>query len=90
LKRTSVSVGGPDDGTGVTDADNGGVVLAGDATGDDPPAAGDEAGGDSSCANPTVLIKKAKAKASLVLISMEHKSWRFAVGGQAHRRLKIP
>src|ERR1700730_5922274 len=86
LKRTSVSVGGPDDGTGVTDADRGGAVRDGDATGDDPPAAGDEAGGDSSCAIPTVLIKKAKAKASLVLISVEHKSCRFAVRGQAHRR----
>ena len=31
-----MSWGGPDDGTGVTDADNGGVVVAGDATADDP------------------------------------------------------
>jgi len=80
-----VSWGGPDDGTGVTDADNGGVMVAGDATDDDPPAAGDEAGGDSSCASPTVLIKRAKAKASLVLINVKDKSWRFAIGGQVQR-----
>ena len=48
LKRTSLSCGAPDEGTGVTDADNGGVVLTGDAAGGDPAAAGADAGGDSS------------------------------------------
>jgi len=48
LKRTSVNCGAPEDGAGVTEADNGGVVLTGEATGGDPAAAGADAGGDSS------------------------------------------
>ncbi len=51
LKSTSVNCGAPEDGAGVTEADNGGVVPAGDAVGGDPAAGGAEAGGDSSCAN---------------------------------------
>jgi len=48
LKRTSVNCGETEDGAGVTEADNGGVVLAGEAAGGDPAAAGGDAGGDSS------------------------------------------
>ena len=51
LKSTSVNCSAPEDGAGVTEADNGGVVPAGDATGGDPAAGGAEASGDSSCAN---------------------------------------
>jgi len=52
LKRTSVSCGAPEVGAGVTEVDNGGVVLTGEtAVGGDPAAAGADAGGDSSCAN---------------------------------------
>ena len=36
LKSTSVNCGAPEDGAGVTEADNGGVVPAGDAAGGDP------------------------------------------------------
>ena len=62
LKRTSVSCGAPEDGAGVTDADNCGTVLAGDA-------AGDAGGGDSSCPNAVVLIiKSAKIKGTRVVI----------------------
>jgi len=48
LKSTSVSCDAPEDGAGVTEADNGGVVLAGDAAGGDPALSGADAGGDSS------------------------------------------
>jgi hypothetical protein len=48
----------------VTEADNAGVVLAGKADG----AAGDEAGGDSSWARQSVLIKKAEIAATRMLI----------------------
>jgi hypothetical protein len=48
LKSTSVNA--LEEGAGVTEADNGGVVLAGDPAGGEPAAAGAEAGGDSSCA----------------------------------------
>ena len=51
LKSTSVNCGAPEDGARVTEADNDGVVPAGDAAGGDPAATGAEAGGDSSCAN---------------------------------------
>jgi hypothetical protein len=64
LNRTSVNCAGPDDGAGVTEADNAGVVLAGEADG----AAGDEAGGDSSWARQSVLIKKAEIAATRMLI----------------------
>ena len=52
----------------MTEADIGGVVLAGDAAGGDPAAAGAEAGGDSSCANASEQINKAELKASRILI----------------------
>ena len=59
-----MSCGAPDDGTGVTDADKAGVVFAGDADG----AAGDEAGGDSSWARQTVVIKRAETNATRKVI----------------------
>jgi len=58
LKSTSVNCGAPEDGAGVTEADNGGVVAAGDAAGGDPAAAGVEAGGDSSCATASEQTNK--------------------------------
>jgi hypothetical protein len=48
LKSTSVNCGAPEEGAGVTEADNGGVVLAGDTAGGEPPLIGTDAGGDSS------------------------------------------
>ena len=48
LKRTSVSCGALEEGAGVTEADNAGVVLTGDAAGGDPAGADAEPGGDSS------------------------------------------
>ena len=48
LKRTSVNCGAPEEGAGVTEADNGGVVLAGDAAAGELAVAGADAGGGSS------------------------------------------
>src|SRR5882724_12254570 len=77
LKSTSVPCGAPVDGDGATEADNGGVVLAGDAAGGEPAAAAAEAGGDSSCANETErLTNEAKIRATRVLTSVRNKSWR--------------
>lgn len=78
LKRTSVNCGAPDDGAGVTEADNGGVVLTGDAAGSDPAAAGADAGGDSSWASEIEqrVTNKPKIEANRVLISVKNKSWR--------------
>jgi len=76
LKRTSVNCGAPAEGAGATEADNGGVVLAGDATGGNP-AAGADAGGDSSWASETEMVtNKPKIEASRVLIRVKNKSWR--------------
>ena len=49
LKRTSLSCGAPGEGTGVTEADNGGVVLTGDALAE-APLTGPAGGGVSSWA----------------------------------------
>src|SRR5437660_1146584 len=71
LKSTSVPCGAPVDGDGATEADNGGVVLA---------------GGDSSCANETErLTNEAKIRATRVLISLRNKSWQFHPVEQAPR-----
>ena len=67
LKSTSVNGGAADDGAGVTDADNAGVVLAGEVAAG-APVLGDEAGGDSSWANETVEIKRAENKATRIVI----------------------
>jgi hypothetical protein len=86
LKRTSVNCGVPEDAAGVTDADNGGVVLAGDATAGELALIGADAGGDSSCANRIErLQKKPKIKATRVLISLRNKSWQFHAVEQAPR-----
>ena len=86
LKSTSVPCGVPVDGDGATEADNGGVVLAGDAAAGEPAAAGAEAGGDSSCANETErLTNEAKIRATRVLISLRNKSWQFHLVEQAPR-----
>ena len=77
LKSTSVSCGAPEDGAGVTEADNGGVVLAGAAAAGGLAAAGADAGGDSSCASETeMLTNKAKIRANRILIRLRDKSWR--------------
>ena len=47
---------------GVTEADKAGVVLAGDAAGGDPAAAGAEAGGDSSCAKVIEVANESASK----------------------------
>ena len=52
----------------MTEADIGGVVLAGDAAGGDPAAAGADGGGDSSCAKPIEQTNKAEIEASRILI----------------------
>ena len=76
LKSTSLPCGTPVEGAGVTEADNGGVVLAGDAAAGEPAAAAAEASGDSSCANESEQINKPKIEANRVLISVRNKSWR--------------
>ena len=48
LKSTSVSCGAPEEGAGVTEAENGGVVVAGDTAGGELALPGADAGGDSS------------------------------------------
>jgi hypothetical protein len=68
LKRTSLNCAAPELVGGVTEADNAGVVLSGDAAGGEPAAAADEAGGDSSWAK-TELTNKAKIKANRALIN---------------------
>jgi hypothetical protein len=57
LKRTSLSCGAPGDGTGVTEADNGGVVLTGDAPGE-APLTGAALGGVSSCAERELAVAR--------------------------------
>jgi len=91
LKSTSVPCGAPVDGAGVTEADNGGVVLAGDAAAGEPAAAGADAGGDSSCANETErLTNEAKIRATRVLISLRNKSWQFHAVEQApHLQISV-
>src|SRR5437868_14161745 len=86
LKSTSVNCGTPEEGAGVTEADNGGVVLAGDTAGGDPAAPGADAGGDSSCANKMERLRnEAKIRATRVLISLRNKSWQFHAVEQAPR-----
>ena len=69
LKSTSVSWGAPDVGTGVTEADNAGLVLVGDAAGREPAAAGEEAGGDSSCPKEIEMSSRPDTTASRVVIN---------------------
>jgi hypothetical protein len=86
LKSTSVNCGAPADGAGVTEAENGGVVLAGDADAGEPALIGADAGGDSSWANETERpTNEAKIRATRVLISLRNKSWQFRAVEQAPR-----
>jgi hypothetical protein len=86
LKSTSVNCGAPEDGAGVTEADNGGVVLAGDAAAGEVAVIGADAGDDSSCANETErLANEAKIRATRVVISLRNKSWQFHAVEQAPR-----
>src|ERR1700726_258271 len=85
LKSTSVSCGAVDEtvAAGVTEEESAGEAPAGGTLGDS--AAGDLAGGVSSCASAIEETNHATMKASRVLISMEDKSWPFTLAGQAHR-----
>src|SRR6202011_1077924 len=67
LKSTSVSCGAPEVGAGVTEADNAGLVLSGDAT--DRGAAEEDAGGDSSCAKEIEMSSRPDTTASRVVIN---------------------
>ncbi len=70
LKRTSLICGVPGEGTGVTEADNGGVVLTGDALGE-AAAVGAAPGGVSSWASEIErLTNKPKIKAYRVIIRL--------------------
>lgn len=68
LKRTSVSDGAPVDGAGLILEEAGGVVAAGDVACAESELDGEEAGGDSSCANEMEQISKAGIKISRVFI----------------------
>ena len=90
LKRTSVNCGALEAGTGVTEAESGGVVLAGKADGGDPEGAAGRPGGDSSCASAIEKANGKATKASRVFISVELKSWRFAAVEQAVAAATLP
>src|ERR1700736_1102436 len=69
LKSTSVNCGAPEVGAGVTEADNAGLVLSGDAAGRAPAAAGEEPGGDSSWAKEIEVSSRPDTTASRVIIN---------------------
>ena len=69
LKSTSVNCGAPEVGAGVTEADNAGLVLSGNAAGRTPAAAGEEPGGDSSWAKEIEVSSRLDTTASRVLIN---------------------
>jgi len=69
FKSTSANCGAPEVGAGMTEADNDGVVLSDEAAGRDTPAAGDDAGGDSSCAKEIEASNRPDTTASRVLIN---------------------
>jgi len=69
LKRTSVSFGAAEVGDGLTEADGGGAVLAGETAGDEPALVGDDAGGDSSCADEIEQTSKPTTKPSRMFIT---------------------
>src|SRR5712692_4331308 len=86
LKRTSLSWAGAGEGTGVTEADNGGAVLTGDALGE-VPLTGAAPGGVSSCAGRCEVrqIESSKTEKNLTraLIGMTCDNGDFCVVGQA-------
>ena len=86
LKRTSLSCGAPGEGTGVTEADNGGVVLTGDALAE-APLAGAAGSGVSSCAariEATQIESSKMQNESRKVLDMTRDNADFCVGGQAH------
>ena len=90
LKRTSLSWGVPGEGTGVTEADNGGVVLTGDALGE-APLTGVADGGVSSCADrieATQIESSKMQNESRTVLDMTRDNADFCVVGQAHRLAK--
>jgi hypothetical protein len=92
LKRTSLNCAGAGAGTGVTEADNGGVVLTGAALGD-APLTGAASGGVSSCAGRCEVrqIESSKTEKNLTraLIGMTCDNGDLCVVGQARRLLKL-
>src|SRR2546430_15020578 len=88
LKRTSVNCVAPEDGAGVTEADIGGVVFAGELAGGEPALIGADAGGDSSCANKLEAINRPKIKTSRVLIVGEEMKAICALGASASLLLR--
>src|SRR6266404_3067235 len=68
LKSTSVNCGAPEVDAGVTDAESAGVVFSGEAAGRGAAPAGEEAGGDSSCARQIEARIRPDMTTSLVLI----------------------
>src|SRR5260370_35392292 len=86
LKSSSVNCGAPEDGAGVTKADKGGVVLAGDAAAGEGAVIGADAGGDSACANETeTLTNEAKIRATRLLVNLGNKEWHFHAAEQTTR-----
>jgi hypothetical protein len=88
LKSTSVNCGAPEDGAGVTEADNGGVVLIGEAAGGEAALTGADAGGVSSWAKRAEVTNKSATK-NRILIRWMMFIPLFAVVGQAHRLLTL-
>src|SRR6266849_6405363 len=88
LKRTSLSCVGAGEGTGVTEADNGSVVLTGDALGE-APLTGAAPGGVSSCAGSCEVRQtessETKRPESRAVIGMTCDNGDLCVVGQACR-----
>jgi len=77
----------------VTEAESAGVVATGEAAGADDSAAAGAGGGDSSCAKEIAANSRPDTTASRMVISVENKSSRFELVGQADRcfcATKIP
>jgi hypothetical protein len=70
LNITSVNCGAPEEGGGVTEADNAGVVLAGEATAGELAFVG-EGGGVSSCANDIDASNRPETTKNRVVIGWE-------------------
>ena len=86
LKSTSVNCGAPEDGAGGTEADNGGVVLIGEAAEAEAALTGADAGGVSSWARIAEVTNKSATR-NRILIRWMMFIPLFAVVGQAYRLL---
>src|SRR6266481_4869291 len=87
-KSTSVNCGAPEDGAGVTEADSVGVVLSGEAAVRGPAPAGEEAGGDSSCAKQIEARIRPDMTTSRVLIIGKEMKAICALGASASLLLR--